>query len=1218
MDDTFFSLDTSLPPRSISPLDATVATVSDAEDSRIPSSVYELFETSLEEDNNKETSMSMFTTASNKPMVASKRLKLLDDADFDIAKIKKGLPKTHFIPPPRSTHKLRIYPNRYKKEPKSAELETQWDDEPFDEEILSPKKPLLTTIPSQPISEEEEECYEKKMLSTQAVNLINKYNRPKIVDTDEFDRSMSQDDDDDEEEDTCPPSPVLVRRSQRPQNDPIISAGSITGFSNGFGASIDINQSAIEAAKDKLSSKESKSSFSSGLGNAIVISHSATNAAKVKITETTKIGFSNGFGSAVAIDQSAISAAKGKLLTDSNKSGFSTGFGSAVEIDSSAVNAAKSKLSDTPIKTGFSSGFGDTVQILPNTGRGKLSMPKQETSSFTPVKPMPSFNQAAPAPKPQEPRNSAHEAIFRQLYRIDLDQCTNREYYGKSEWHEFGRELGILEPVKLPPSLLGFSLAPRVSFNDRCAERGMLSSLNEHLKFEVDMSRKTVTTTGAAAASTSTPIAKTKTNRPMKCIDLSPIRESSIFTTSEWRVLSERERASRELVGRRSSAPHDKRLRPGCLYRDKKGRRKMQLEECKRGKSGMSKTDLSILSYYTKDEILAKQVMCGDSGHLHCDELGVITIEHFQLALHTSTVSPQLIKSLTRDWVANHVALIRQKLAAYDRQFDAFASPCHTPLNILSQLRLRADRELIDGARSHFCRLSSGDINPESGFVAFLAGEKTISDGWYVAEIKTDHVLAKRLAKCRFGAKLLIHNAKYQPGHKEADSPVETPLRLELHANSVCPIKSSKMVKLGAFSRTPILPLDCLVPGGGMTTRIRLTILREYPTMFFIDDQNTQYGSKRRRAITKRQFEATQQKRQEQSSRDYSTFIEEAEKEEKSDFDPDLKNISTKQFQSLTYGCDIYEALHSSNDMEYLGGVMSNGQRVQLEKHKDKLSRQRLQEYRKESGDSGINKTPYRVFRASCDLASMASCMVQMKALGDELEIKVGAVVEIRRPRIVASLGDMIVSFGKETAMEKLDHKATQVTVRPLIPCGLDKIESRNPLFPNELDLVGIIVDCSERAVHIANTRHMHVKIEADIPWADAMLHNIIKCGQLVAFQSLKLDGIRVKFNQKTSEVFTTEKSATMSPVLTKLMVQTAKQIKSKPALINTIVETFKSRSNSNQNMTFNVRPRIENKPIAACHNQTMPALQSSSISAKVQSKLDFLDKQSTYWGSLK
>ena len=85
------------------------------------------------------------------------------------------------------------------------------------------------------------------------------------------------------------------------------------------------------------------------------------------------------------------------------------------------------------------------------------------------------------------------------------------------------------------------------------------------------------------------------------------------------------------------------------------------------------------------------------------------------------------------------------------------------------------------------------------------------------------------------------------------------------------------MVKLGLFNHIPIRPLSCLVPGGGMTTRLKLTILREYPTMFFIDDQNTQYGAKRR-AITKRQFEAEKQKRIEQSSRDYSTFVEEAEK----------------------------------------------------------------------------------------------------------------------------------------------------------------------------------------------------------------------------------------------------------------------------------------------------------------------------------------------------
>ena len=52
-------------------------------------------------------------------------------------------------------------------------------------------------------------------------------------------------------------------------------------------------------------------------------------------------------------------------------------------------------------------------------------------------------------------------------------------------------------------------------------------------------------------------------------------------------------------------------------------------------------------------------------------------------------------------------------------------------------------------------------------------------------------------------------------------------------------------------------------------------------------------------------------------------------------------------------GANVF-GMHASNDIEYLGAVMTNEQRVQLEKHKDKLRRQRLHEYRKETGDNGI------------------------------------------------------------------------------------------------------------------------------------------------------------------------------------------------------------------------------------------------------------------------
>ena len=94
----------------------------------------------------------------------------------------------------------------------------------------------------------------------------------------------------------------------------------------------------------------------------------------------------------------------------------------------------------------------------------------------------------------------------------------------------------------------------------------------------------------------------------------------------------------------------------------------------------------------SSEETLKRQLKCHDGDHLHFNERGVITTEHFQMALHSSTLSPQLIKSLTIDWVANHVRLIRQKLIAYDRQFN-FITPCHTTLNILKHVDNQVDNQ---------------------------------------------------------------------------------------------------------------------------------------------------------------------------------------------------------------------------------------------------------------------------------------------------------------------------------------------------------------------------------------------------------------------------------------------------------------------------------------------------------------------------------------------
>ena len=70
--------------------------------------------------------------------------------------------------------------------------------------------------------------------------------------------------------------------------------------------------------------------------------------------------------------------------------------------------------------------------------------------------------------------------------------------------------------------------------------------------------------------------------------------------------------------------------------------------------------------------------------------------------------------------------------------------------------------------------------------------------------------------------------------------------------NSANPEKRVKWwTKLGEFENKigPLFPLSSLMPNGGLTTRIRLTILREYPTLFFIDDQTAKFGSKRREGV---------------------------------------------------------------------------------------------------------------------------------------------------------------------------------------------------------------------------------------------------------------------------------------------------------------------------------------------------------------------------------
>ena len=118
-------------------------------------------------------------------------------------------------------------------------------------------------------------------------------------------------------------------------------------------------------------------------------------------------------------------------------------------------------------------------------------------------------------------------------------------------------------------------------------------------------------------------------------LELSPNRESTVFTPGEIKMIIEQLTKSKEYIDQRKKAEPDKKPRLGCLYLQKKdkSRKSMKLSDMSISQTKGGKEDLLILTYYSKKEILQKQIKCLDSGNLHCDENGEIRIEHFQIAL---------------------------------------------------------------------------------------------------------------------------------------------------------------------------------------------------------------------------------------------------------------------------------------------------------------------------------------------------------------------------------------------------------------------------------------------------------------------------------------------------------------------------------------------------------------------------------------------------------
>ena len=123
-----------------------------------------------------------------------------------------------------------------------------------------------------------------------------------------------------------------------------------------------------------------------------------------------------------------------------------------------------------------------------------------------------------------------------------------------------------------------------------------------------------------------------------------------------------------------------------------------------------------------------------DGGTFLCDPQGNFLADDMLANLMTSNLSESIKHKVSFEWVQNHAKLVLMKLIGYKNHFSRnFRSEVLTPENLMEQLRLRLDREFIDGSRTVLRRVSEQDIPATCPMLLFISDVNPLrlSDGWY-------------------------------------------------------------------------------------------------------------------------------------------------------------------------------------------------------------------------------------------------------------------------------------------------------------------------------------------------------------------------------------------------------------------------------------------------------------------------------------------------------
>ncbi|KAK9915248.1 hypothetical protein WJX75_006713 [Coccomyxa subellipsoidea] len=366
----------------------------------------------------------------------------------------------------------------------------------------------------------------------------------------------------------------------------------------------------------------------------------------------------------------------------------------------------------------------------------------------------------------------------------------------------------------------------------------------------------------------------------------------------------------------------------------------------------------------------------------------------------------------TAAWVSNHLRWVVWKLACYERQFPThLAGRMLTAAVLLDQLKYRYEREFGQGHRSVLKKVLEQDEAPQRPMVLCLAailqrrpGEEgrqdsteqrqvEMTDGWYSVRATLDAGLSRLLTeqKLSIGMKVRVTGSELTAGSPSEVLEASRSCFLHLHYNG-CHRAPEGMPLGWTASRSVIVPLGAVRPGGGTVARTCLVVQRLFPPLYRdrLSDGRYLRRTPRAKSAADRHLEGGMQQVEEAAA----SVVAAEEREHCRQVIADAKEGSSVPKGALAYA----RALMVEEGLAESAKSYGNQERSDHDRYQG-MRQQAMQARREQILQAELPSRGMHVKRSTRQISLLVSAVVHREACSDvERACQTRAVIEVSNP----------------------------------------------------------------------------------------------------------------------------------------------------------------------------------------------------------------------------